>query len=80
MARGRIRDLHGVCDDFGPAFFAANGIAALKSVATTKLPVVAGGTRLGSCVAQPGNFIAVGLNYVQHALETDAAIPTDVTA
>lgn len=75
--QGLIRDLHGVCDDFGPAFFAANGLAALKSVDTARLPVVAAGTRLGPCVAQPGNFIAVGLNYVQHAVETHAAIPAD---
>jgi 2-keto-4-pentenoate hydratase/2-oxohepta-3-ene-1,7-dioic acid hydratase in catechol pathway len=76
-AQGQIRDLHGLCDDFGPAFFAANGIAALKRIDTANLPVVAAGTRLGPCVAQPGNFIAVGLNYVQHAIETNAAIPTD---
>jgi 2-keto-4-pentenoate hydratase/2-oxohepta-3-ene-1,7-dioic acid hydratase in catechol pathway len=75
--QGQIRDLHGVCADFGPSFFASNGLEALKSVDANGLPVVPAGTRLGSCVAQPGNFIAVGLNYVQHAIETDAVIPTD---
>ncbi len=74
---GRIRDLHGVCEDFGPAFFATDGIQRLRSVDMQKLPVVGGKPRLGPCVAQPGNFIAIGLNYVQHARETNAPIPKD---
>ena len=74
---GRIRDLHGVCDDFGPAFFGGNGVAKLRDLDLSRLPEVKAGTRLGPCVAQPGNFIAIGLNYVQHARETNAPIPSD---
>jgi 2-keto-4-pentenoate hydratase/2-oxohepta-3-ene-1,7-dioic acid hydratase in catechol pathway len=76
-AQGQIRDLFGVCDDFGPKFFADDGLARLRSLDPASLPVVAAGTRLGPCVAQPGNFIAIGLNYVQHAIETNAPIPKD---
>jgi 2-keto-4-pentenoate hydratase/2-oxohepta-3-ene-1,7-dioic acid hydratase in catechol pathway len=76
-AEGKIRDLSAVCGDFGPAFFAQDGTRQLKSVDPKSLPVVPAGTRLGPCVAQPGNFIAVGLNYVQHAIETNAPIPAD---
>lgn len=76
-ADGQIRDLSGICDDFGPAFFAKDGLRALREVDVSGLPIVAKGTRLGPCVAQPGNFIAIGLNYVQHARETNAPIPTD---
>ncbi len=76
-AQGQVRDLSGVCDDFGPKFFANDGLSRLRSVNVQSLPVVAAGTRLGSCVAQPGNFIAVGLNYVQHAIETKAEIPKE---
>jgi 2-keto-4-pentenoate hydratase/2-oxohepta-3-ene-1,7-dioic acid hydratase in catechol pathway len=36
---------------------------------------VAAGTRLGSCVARPGNFIAVGLNYADHAAESNMPVP-----
>jgi len=74
---GRVRDLAELCSDFGPGFFAEDGISRLRSVDVQSLPVVASATRLGSCVAQPGNFIAVGLNYVQHAIESNAAIPKD---
>ena len=76
-AGGNIRDLSGTCEDFGPAFFARDGIARLRDVDVQSLPRVPAGTRLGPCVAQPGNFIAIGLNYVQHARETNAPIPTD---
>jgi 2-keto-4-pentenoate hydratase/2-oxohepta-3-ene-1,7-dioic acid hydratase in catechol pathway len=66
-----------VTDDFGPNFFADGGIERLKSVDVQGLPIVAQGTRLGPCITQPGNFIAIGLNYIQHARETNAEIPKD---
>jgi 2-keto-4-pentenoate hydratase/2-oxohepta-3-ene-1,7-dioic acid hydratase in catechol pathway len=74
---GAIRDLSGVCDDFTPSFFAQDGLRKLRDASLSSLPVVANGTRLGPCIAQPGNFIAIGLNYVQHARETNAPIPAD---
>lgn len=76
-AQGNIRDLGSVCEDFGPAFFASDGLSRLRQVRPADLPIVPKETRLGSCIAQPGNFIAIGLNYVQHARETNAPIPTD---
>ena len=76
-AAGSIRDLAGKCPDFGPAFFAANGIAGLRDMDVEALPKVSAGSRIGPCVAQPGNFIAIGLNYVQHARETNSPIPKD---
>lgn len=74
---GAIRDLSSICEDFGPAFFANDGLRSLRDIDVTKLSIIPGNTRLGPCVAQPGNFIAIGLNYVQHARETNAPIPTD---
>lgn len=76
-AEGNIRDLIGVVEDFTPRFFANGGLAALAKVDTTKLPIVPRGTRMGPCIARPGNFIAVGLNYIQHARETNSPIPAD---
>jgi len=76
-SEGTVRDLSGVCGDFNPAFFTEGGVEKLRSIDVKGLPFVAAGTRLGSCVSRPGNFIAIGLNYVQHAIETNAAIPTD---
>ena len=76
-ADGNIRDLGSISDDFGPTFFANDGVQRLRGLRIADLPIVAKGTRLGPCVAQPGNFIAIGLNYVQHARETNAPIPKD---
>ncbi len=74
-SQGALRDLSSVCADYTPAFFANNGIEKIRHIDLSRLPVVAAGERLGPCVAQPGNFIAVGLNYRQHAIETNAPIP-----
>lgn len=76
-AEGRVRDLAGRSEDFGPAFFARDGPRRLRNVDVSSLPLVPESARLGPCIAQPGNFIAIGLNYVQHARETNARIPTD---
>ncbi len=76
-AQGKVRDLSGVCEDFTPKFFADRGLGLLRKLEIAKLPLVPSGVRLGPCIAQPGNFIAVGLNYVQHAIETNAPIPSD---
>ncbi|MGN4188585.1 fumarylacetoacetate hydrolase family protein [Burkholderia gladioli] len=74
---GRLRDLSAICQDYTPAFFAGDGIERLRGVDPQTLPLVAGEPRIGACIAQPGNFIAIGLNYVQHAIETDAPIPAE---
>lgn len=74
---GNIRDLSGVSEDFGPQFFASDGLRQLRAPRISTLPIVPKEVRLGPCVAQPGNFIAIGLNYVQHARETNAPIPSD---
>jgi 2-keto-4-pentenoate hydratase/2-oxohepta-3-ene-1,7-dioic acid hydratase in catechol pathway len=76
-SNGRIRDVSSLCDDFSPAFFAHNGMQQLRAAEIERMPIVPGDPRLGSCIAQPGNFIAIGLNYVQHAIETDAPIPEE---
>ncbi|SAL14160.1 5-carboxymethyl-2-hydroxymuconate delta-isomerase [Caballeronia peredens] len=74
---GRIRDAFAVTDDFDPAFFARGGMKRLESVDIKTLPLIEGNPRIGACIAKPGNFIAVGLNYVQHAIETNAPIPDE---
>jgi 2-keto-4-pentenoate hydratase/2-oxohepta-3-ene-1,7-dioic acid hydratase in catechol pathway len=46
-------------------------------VNVAKLPVVRKKVRIGPCIARTGNFIAIGLNYAEHATETDTAIPKE---
>jgi len=74
---GRIRDLSDVVPDItGQAF--ADGLAArVAALDPAALPLVEGDPRLGPCVGDVGNFIAIGLNYADHARETNAPIPEE---
>jgi len=70
-------DASSVTRDFGPAFFAEGGLASLgEAVEKGKLPrIKLAGLRIGAPLARPGKFMAVGLNYSDHARETNAPIP-----
>lgn len=72
-------DVSGVVTDYNEAFFANNDIKKLQDAvaAGTLFPVVEPTTRLGSVVARPSKIICIGLNYVDHCLETNAPIPTE---
>jgi len=76
-ADGIVRDLSAHVADFAGAALNPRNLAKLKKIDPKSLPAVRKGTRLGSCVARPGNFIAVGLNFADHAAETGAAIPAE---
>lgn len=76
-ASGTIRDLSAhIPDVTGPALSKAR-LADLRKLDPASLPVVPAGTRLGPCVGAVRNFIAVGLNFADHAAETGAAIPKE---
>jgi 2-keto-4-pentenoate hydratase/2-oxohepta-3-ene-1,7-dioic acid hydratase in catechol pathway len=68
-----------VVTDYNEAFFANNDIKKLQDAvaAGISFPVVEPATRLGSVVARPSKIICIGLNYVDHCLETNAPIPTE---
>ena len=72
-------DVSAVVTDYNEAFFANNDIKKLQDAvaAGTSFPVVEPTTRLGSVVARPSKIICIGLNYVDHCLETNAPIPTE---
>lgn len=72
-------DVSGIVTDYNEAFFANNDIKKLQDAvaAGTSFPVVEPTTRLGSVVARPSKIICIGLNYVDHCLETNAPIPTE---
>jgi 2,4-diketo-3-deoxy-L-fuconate hydrolase len=74
---GTIRDLSGVIEDITPATLAAGAIAKAKRVKPETLPAVKKGVRIGPCVGGVRNFIAIGLNYSDHARETGAPIPAE---
>jgi 2,4-didehydro-3-deoxy-L-rhamnonate hydrolase len=75
-ADGQVRDLSGLVPDITPATLSPSSLAALKSLDTSMLPVVNRG-RLGVPWSGMGKFIAIGLNYADHAAESNMPIPKE---
>lgn len=76
-ADGRIRDLSAKVADIGRATLGRDSLAVLKALDPTVLPLAPGGVRLGPCVADTRHFIAVGLNYKDHAEEGGDPLPAE---
>jgi 2-keto-4-pentenoate hydratase/2-oxohepta-3-ene-1,7-dioic acid hydratase in catechol pathway len=74
-AQGILRDLSRKVKDIDAVAIAPASVAALKKLDPKKLPAVKGKPRLGPCIAPPSKFVAIGLNYIDHAKETGAPIP-----
>jgi 2,4-didehydro-3-deoxy-L-rhamnonate hydrolase len=74
---GRIRALGDIIADIGGDTLSPKVLGRLAKIKPDALPLVRGTPRLGPCVADVGNFIAVGLNYADHAAETGAPIPKE---
>jgi len=77
LADGSIADLSGVIPDFAGAALSVESFANLRALDAAKLPKAPDGVRLGACVGSVGKFIAIGLNYADHAAETGARIPSE---
>lgn len=76
-AAGGIRDLSEHVRDIDGATLAPATLARLATLDPLALPRVAEPVRLGSCMARPGKYLCIGLNYADHAAETGAAIPEE---
>ncbi len=74
---GKLRDLSGVVADIGPAQLSDKVLAKLAKLKTDKLPLVRGKPRMGCPVSQVSKFIAIGLNYADHAAEANMPIPKE---
>jgi len=76
-AQGKLRALSAVIQDIGPDQLGDAALARLKRLNTDKLPLVRGKPRMGSPVQGVGKFIAIGLNYADHAAEAGMPIPAE---
>ncbi|WP_424135562.1 fumarylacetoacetate hydrolase family protein [Roseomonas chloroacetimidivorans] len=76
-ASGTIRDLSGIVPDLAGAALSRGGLAQLAALDTNSLPEVRAGVRLGPPVGGTRNFVAIGLNYADHAAESGAAVPKE---
>jgi 2-keto-4-pentenoate hydratase/2-oxohepta-3-ene-1,7-dioic acid hydratase in catechol pathway len=76
-ADGRIRDLSAHTPDFAGAAVSNAALAKLRAIDPASLPLVEGQPRLGSCLASVPNFFCIGLNYTEHAHESNLPIPAE---
>ena len=74
---GKIRDLSSQIKDFSPEFLNNFTINKLKNLNLNDLPELSNKDRIGSCIKNPGKFVAIGLNYTDHAKETGLKTPTE---
>ena len=73
----KIRDLSRVVNDIDGEMVAAGGLAKIKKTNLKRLKVVGGRPRLGPCVGHVRNYIAIGLNYADHAAESGVPVPSE---
>ena len=76
-AQGRLRALAGAIDDLGPEQLAPASLAHLAAIDPEALPAVDGHPRLGVPVAGTRKFLAIGLNYADHAAESNLPVPAE---
>lgn len=76
-ATGTLRSLSAHLDDLTAANITAEGLAKLRSLDPASLPVVQGPVRYGVPFTGTRQFIAIGLNYADHAAESNMAIPKE---
>ena len=74
---GKIRDISSYINDLEPETLNFKKIEKLKEINLIKLPEISNSERIGPCVNKPGKFIAIGLNFSDHAAETGAKPPSE---
>ena len=74
---GKIRDISSHIKDLNPNHLNFDTISKLKGADLSSLPELSGDERIGSCITKPGKFIAIGLNFSDHAAETGAEAPSE---
>jgi 2,4-didehydro-3-deoxy-L-rhamnonate hydrolase len=76
-AAGKLRDLSKVVGDIGPAQLSTAALAKLAKIKTDKLPLVRGKPRMGVPFSGASKFVAIGLNYSDHAAEAGMPVPKE---
>ena len=74
---GKYKDLSSHIEDFNPNNLNFETFSKIQSLDYSSLPEISKTERIGSCISKPGKFIAIGLNFSDHAAETGAKPPTE---
>jgi len=73
----KIRDISSHIKDLNHKYLNFETLSKLNNLDLTKLPEITNSVRIGACVNKPGKFVAIGLNYSDHAAETGAEVPSE---
>jgi ureidoglycolate lyase len=76
-AQGQIRDLSAHISDVAGSALEPASLSALSKLDPESLPLVSGSPRIGACVGQVGKFLCIGLNYADHAAESNMPVPSE---
>ena len=74
---GKIRDISSYVEDLNPHFLNFETISKLQGTDLSTLPELPSTERIGSCITKPGKFVAIGLNFSDHAKESNLPVPTE---
>ena len=74
---GQIRDLSGIVDDIAGDVLSEASLTKLAAIDPATLPLAPAGSRYGPCVGRVGKFICIGLNYADHAAESNLPVPSE---
>ena len=74
---GKIRDISSYIKDLNSDHLNFDTISKLQSVDLSSLPELSSGERIGSCITKPGKFVAIGLNFSDHAAESGLPVPSE---
>ena len=73
----KIRDISSHIKDLNPDYLNFETLSKLKNLDLTKFPEITNSVRIGACINKPGKFVAIGLNYSDHAKETASKAPPE---
>lgn len=76
-ADGTLRDLSAVVQDLDAEALSADGLRRLAALDPARLPVVDAAVRIGPCVPRPLNLVCIGLNFADHAAESNLPLPKE---
>ena len=74
---GKIRDISSHIKDLNPDYLNFETISKLQSADLSSLPELSSTSRIGACISKPGKFVAIGLNFTDHAKESNLPVPTE---
>jgi len=74
---GKYKDLSSYIEDLDPNSLNFETFSKIQGLDHSSLPEISNSERIGSCISRPGKFIAIGLNFSDHAAETGAKPPSE---